>query len=61
MKKQYIAPSMFAVGLQGISIIAEARMDGTSGINMNNVSADGGNAYDDAAVKGNANVWDEEW
>ena len=61
MKKQYIAPSQFVVNLMGTAIIAaSAQMDGTTGINMNNVSGDDGNAYDGAAVKG-ANAWDEEW
>jgi hypothetical protein len=63
MKKQYIAPSQFIVNLMGTAVIATSAQltDDPKGINMNNVSGDSGNAYDDAAVKGSTNVWDEEW
>ena len=59
MKKQYIAPSMFAVKLQAVSIIAEsAGINGTPEGDFNNPGS--GNAGD-AATKGSTNIWDEEW
>ena len=59
MKKQYIAPSMFAVNLQGISIIAESgKIDSTPVAHFNGAgSGDAG----DAGAKSSTNVWDEEW
>ncbi|MBO7138372.1 MAG: hypothetical protein J6V92_07900 [Bacteroidaceae bacterium] len=61
MKKLYIAPSFFTVNILEEDIIAaSARMDGDTGINMNNISADGGDAWNDACVKSHS-VWDDEW
>ena len=63
MKKLYIAPSFFTVNILEEDIIAAsnpARMDGNTGINMNNISADGGDAWNDACVKSHS-VWDDEW
>ena len=68
MKKQYISPSLIEVKLQGVGIIAasgDARITGETvpvgeDVASGNFGGDG-NAWDDAAVKGNTSIWDEEW
>ena len=59
MKKQYIAPSMFAVNILSTAIVAASgEIDSTPVAHFNGSGA--GDAGD-AGVKGSANVWDEEW
>ena len=63
MKKQYIAPSMFAVKLQGMNSILTASTNtitDTPDVTVDTSTITGGDAGG-ADVKSNTNVWDEEW
>lgn len=67
MKKQYISPSFIEVKLQGVGIIAgsDARITGETtplgeDVGSGNFGGDG-DAWNDAAVKVNTNLWDNEW
>ena len=66
MKKQYIAPSMFAVNLLGTGIIATSANTLTTDANgkpegVIDYSTMGSQSGASADVKAGANVWDEEW
>ncbi len=68
MKKQYISPSFIEVKLQGVGIIAGSQVARITGdtvpvgedVGSGNFGGDG-DAWNDAAVKGQNSVWDEEW
>lgn len=66
MKKQYIAPSMFAVNLLGTGIIAASANtlttdDSGKPVGTIDYSTMGTQSGSTADVKGGTNVWDEEW
>lgn len=67
MKKQYISPSFIEVKLQGVGMIAgsDARITGDTvpvgeDVGSGNFGGDG-DAWNDAAVKGNTGIWSDEW